>query len=200
MHRYLSWTSGGLLLGFTFFLATFLVKPIGVSTQYSVTGGLIECQLNPDLVYADAESKSGYASANAYLNKSGGKYAKAVAEPLNYSYLFVLAMVLGGCIGAIQLRLTKKKEPKLKPRLGKPDHHRERWSKSMGWVRYLAAFFGGVVTIVGARMAGGCTSGHMMSGISQTAISGLAFAVVVFVVAIPTARWVYRGKDDGGES
>ena len=41
----------------------------------------------------DGDSKTGYTSTNEYLAKSGGKYAKSVAHPLNYSFVFVLAMV-----------------------------------------------------------------------------------------------------------
>ena len=36
-------------------------------------------------------------------------------------------------------------------------------------------------------MAGGCTSGHMMSGMMQCSVSGYVFAASVFIVAIPTA-------------
>lgn len=33
-------------------------------------------------------------------------------------------------------------------------------------------------------MADGCTSGHMMSGIMQSSVSGFIFAAAVFAVAI----------------
>jgi uncharacterized membrane protein YedE/YeeE len=61
--------------------------------------------------------------------------------------------------------------------------------------RYLMAFFGGVLILFGARLAGGCTSGHMMSGIMQTSLSGYLFAIAAFSAAIPMALFLYsRGQ------
>ena len=61
-------------------------------------------------------------------------------------------------------------------------------------LRYTLAFIGGVLTLYGARLAGGCTSGHMISGISQTAVSSLLFAAGAFATAIPLAIWLYRKR------
>ncbi|WP_422158141.1 YeeE/YedE thiosulfate transporter family protein [Lentibacter algarum] len=44
----------------------------------------------------------------------------------------------------------------------------------------------------GARLAGGCTSGHMMSGMMQTAVSGYLFAAGAFAAAVPVALMMYR--------
>ncbi|MDD5936596.1 MAG: YeeE/YedE thiosulfate transporter family protein [Clostridiales bacterium] len=54
-------------------------------------------------------------------------------------------------------------------------------------MNYGSSFLSGFLLLYGARMAGGCTSGHMMSGMMQSSVSGFVFAAVVFVVAIPTA-------------
>ena len=56
---------------------------------------------------------------------------------------------------------------------------------------FAAAFSGGVLLLFGARLAGGCTSGHMMSGMMQTSLSGYLFALGAFAVAIPTAILVF---------
>ena len=72
----LNWKIGGLLLGLVFFAAVLLVKPIGVSTQFVILDGIIGDAVNPELV---TQTDDGFASSNAYLNKSGGKYAKSVA-------------------------------------------------------------------------------------------------------------------------
>ena len=53
--------------------------------------------------------------------------------------------------------------------------------------RYGPSFVGGFLILFGARMADGCTSGHMMSGMMQGAVSGYIFAGAVFIVAIPIA-------------
>ena len=53
--------------------------------------------------------------------------------------------------------------------------------------RYGPSFLGGFLILFGARMADGCNSGHMMSGMMQGSVSGYIFAAAVFAVAIPTA-------------
>lgn len=53
--------------------------------------------------------------------------------------------------------------------------------------RYLPAFLGGFLLLYGARLADGCTSGHMMSGMMQGSVSGYYFAVAAFATAIPAA-------------
>lgn len=53
-------------------------------------------------------------------------------------------------------------------------------------------FIGGFLLLFGARMADGCTSGHMFSGIMQGSVSGYIFAAAVFLAGIPMAR--YYGK------
>jgi uncharacterized membrane protein YedE/YeeE len=118
------------------------------------------------------ESKSGYASPNAYLNKSGGKYAKNVANPLNYSFIFVIAMVAGAFLSS---RLGGPKPTALDR--SAPEVWRQRFGENPA-LRYVTVFFAGLLVLFGARLAGGCTSGHMMSGMMQTSLSGYLFAMV----------------------
>ena len=59
-------------------------------------------------------------------------------------------------------------------------------------MRYAVAFAGGFVVLYGARLAGGCTSGHMMSGMMQTALSGYIFAAGAFAAAVPVAMMMYK--------
>ena len=69
------------------------------------------------------------------------------------------------------------------------------WEANFGdtpWKRYAVAFLGGFVVLYGARLAGGCTSWHMMSGMMQTALSGYIFAAGAFAAAIPTAMMMYK--------
>lgn len=183
---YWDWFRGGLALGFCFLIAVLLIKPIGVSTQFVILDGIIAQQFDPSLVVEDKAAKSGYASSNAYLNKSGGKYAKAVANPLNYSFVFVLSMLFGGILGRVfqpkQVGSAVKQNP---------EFHQGRFGEKP-WLRYLFAFIGGILVLWGARLAGGCTSGHMMSGMMQTSVSGYLFAVAAFAAAVPTAMALYK--------
>lgn len=61
--------------------------------------------------------------------------------------------------------------------------------------RLLWSFFGGFILIFGARMAGGCTSGHILSGGMQLSVSSLVFAVFVFGGLLLTGRYFYRQHD-----
>lgn len=180
-----SWLKGGLALGLVFFLAVWLVKPVGVSTEFSIAGGWLWHWLDASLITADAAAKSGFASTNAYYNASGGDLAKSIANPFNYGVLFVLSIGLGAFISA-WLRGGVAAEEKSMPPL---------WRANFGsnpWVRYAAAFLGGFIVLYGARLAGGCTSGHMMSGMMQTALSGYLFALAAFAVGIPAALLMYK--------
>lgn len=187
---YWNWKLGGFVLGISFLLAVALVKPIGVSTQFVILDGMIANAFNSELIMENKESKTGYASTNSYLNKSGGKYAKSVVNPMNYSFVFVLCMVFGGFIGKL---FTRSENGKVIDQV--PACHKQRFGENTA-VRYLMAFAGGVIVLWGARLAGGCTSGHMMSGMMQTAVSGYLFAFAAFAVAIPVAIFIYRKEEN----
>ena len=178
----LNWKLGGVALGTVFFLAVLLVKPIGVSTQFVILDGIVGDLVNPGLV---TQTDEGYSSTNAYLNKSNGKYAKSVANPLNYSFVFVLAMMAGAFLSS-RLRGGNGADENKVPAV---------WYANFGDTpvkRYAVAFLGGFVVLYGARLAGGCTSGHMMSGMMQTALSGYIFAFGAFAAAVPVAMMMYR--------
>ncbi|HET6558658.1 MAG TPA: YeeE/YedE thiosulfate transporter family protein [Prolixibacteraceae bacterium] len=69
------------------------------------------------------------------------------------------------------------------------------WSKTQGksrLKRILWAFFGGCIMLIGARMAGGCTSGHVISGGMQIAASSLMFGACVFAGLLITGKYFYR--------
>jgi len=73
----------------------------------------------------------------------------------------------------------------------------ERWASYKGnnvAVRIAWAFLGGFLIILGARMAGGCTSGHVISGGMQLAVSSLMFGLFVFVGLLLTGKLFYRKK------
>ena len=184
----LTWLKGGIFLGIVFFLTVLFVKPIGVSTQFVILDGIVWNMLSADLIEESADSKTGYASSNPYLNKSGGKYAKNISHPMNYSFILVLSMVLGAFLSA----KTKGPAPEGPDRTA-PEVWRTRFGERPA-ARYIAAFAGGVLVLYGSRLAGGCTSGHMMSGMMQTSISGYIFALTGFGAAVPTAIFLFGRK------
>lgn len=70
-----------------------------------------------------------------------------------------------------------------------------RWAAAKGTSvskRLMWAFFGGFILLFGARMAGGCTSGHIISGGMQMAVSSLVFGIVVFSAFVVTGKLFYK--------
>lgn len=69
------------------------------------------------------------------------------------------------------------------------------WAKTEGnspIKRIIWAFIGGFIMLLGARMAGGCTSGHVISGGMQVAVSSLVFGAFVFAGLLVTGKYFYR--------
>ena len=190
MDGQLNWFKGGILLGGAFLLAVAFAKPIGVSTQFVIADGIVWNLFSDKVVQQTPESKSGYASPNAYLNKSGGKYAKDIANPINYSFVFVVAMVAGALFSS---RIGGPKPTELDR--SAPEVWRKRFGENPT-LRYVTVFFAGLLVLFGARLAGGCTSGHMMSGMMQTAVSGYIFAGAAFIIAVPTAVLLYKKAEE----
>ena len=173
-----NWRFGGVAMGFIFLITIALVKPIGVSTQFVIVDGILWHSIDKNVVVKDSENKSGYASSNDYLNKSGGKYAKNVANPLNYGILFVLSMILGGFV-AKKMQGNEASEEN-----SSGEHTKSR--------NLFLVFIGAIFVLIGARMAGGCTSGHMVSGIMQSSLSGYIFIFFTFSVAVPLSIWMHK--------
>ena len=179
------WKTSGTALAIIFLITIATVKPIGVSTQFVIFDGMMYSLFSDDI----ASHNNGKAqSNNEYLNKSSGKYAKNIMNPLNYSFIFVIAMIAGGFIAAKMSQYKKDDQ-------GNDNCIPKVWEASFGpnkTKRNLAAFIGGILVLYGARLAGGCTSGHMMSGMMQTSISGYLFAIATFAAAIVASLIIYK--------
>jgi len=170
----ISWKVAGIALGLLLILATALVKPLGVSTQFVVTDAIVTHQVAP-----------GFAESNEYLAKYGEKTDWSVG----YGWMLVFGMLVGGGITAM---LFRQKQPE-QDKGSMPKMWRDQFGNST-FKRNSAAFFGGMLLLFGARLAGGCTSGHMISGISQLALSSFIFGVVTFGAAIMMAKFLYRDR------
>jgi uncharacterized protein len=166
----LSWWAGGIGIGLVLIVAVGLVQPIGVSAQYVVLDGVLLHNLLPDV-----------ASKSPYLVKTTQGWTLAT-----YEFFFVLGIPLGALAAAMATsRFTTRIVP-------------VEWSRRFGpnpGTRLVWSFVGGFLLLFGARFGGGCTSGHMISGISQLAISSFFFSAALFISGIVTARLLYR---DGG--
>lgn len=61
--------------------------------------------------------------------------------------------------------------------------------------RLVWSFVSGFFMIIGARLAGGCTSGHFLSGMSQIAVSAMVFGGVVMATVVITGRLFYSREE-----
>ena len=69
------------------------------------------------------------------------------------------------------------------------------WASAFGAAplpRVVAAFIGGILMGIGSRWAGGCTSGHGISGTLQLAVSSWIAAICFFIGGILTAMVIYN--------
>jgi hypothetical protein len=162
----LDWRLAGLLLGGLTTVAVALQGPLGVSTAYVTTQAAIAQQLDPSLV-------------------QGNDYLRITGASLTPEWVVVLATIAGAALAAFFTR-TRTRE-------AVPSRWRERFGARPA-LRFAAAFAGGVLLLFGARLAGGCTSGHVISGMSQMALSGMVFAAGAFASGIPLALVMYRRR------
>ena len=119
-------------------------------------------------------------------------------DPQNYTYLqkinnsgawegiLLLGALTGGFISS--KFITKNFGFKVMPTGWKK--HKNSSVKS----RLIWSFIAGFFMIIGARLAGGCTSGHFLSGMSQTAISAMIFGGVVMLTLVITGHIFYKKK------
>lgn len=111
-----------------------------------------------------------YAESNPYLVRMGG-----LVRPETF---LVLGLVIGGFLGA---RRDGAAAPKVElPHAGASSNAK----------RYTEAFLAGFLILFGARLAGGCTSGLIISGMQQLSIAGFVFAAGVFATGIGTAKFM----------
>ena len=110
----------------------------------------------------------GYAAANPYLVKMGSL--------ITTETMLVVGLLIGGFLAAAIGRTRA------------PATEMVHANETTTARRYRDAFLGGLLLIFGARLAGGCTSGHIISGITQLAVSSIIFAAGVFASGILTAK------------
>ena len=139
--------------------------PIGITTALSEASGAAAIPV------MGAEA----VAANPYWAKN--------IPAWDYGTLFLVGTFFGALIAAL---LEKRFSWELVP---------QTWRESFGGRtsnRLLVAFIGGILTMYGARLAGGCTSGHGISGSLQLAVSSWVFFITIFISGLITARLLFK--------
>ncbi len=135
--------------------------PLGITTALSEASGAVAIPV----IGAEAVASNPY-------------WAKTIPA-WDYGTLFLVGTFLGALMSSIANKTFRWETI--------PETWRERFGGAVG-PRFLAAFAGGVIAMFGARLAGGCTSGHGISGSLQLAVSSWTFFVVMFISGVITAR------------
>lgn len=139
-------------------------KPIATSTSFAKAGGMIE-----EMVVGEK------ASQRPYFEK--------IKLQIDWQWMLVIGVVIGSFISAMlsgdfQVGVWV---PSL-------------WSSAFGdsaLLRVLVAVLGGIILGFGARFAGGCTSGHGISGTLQLAVSSWISVIFFFIGGIFAAHIIY---------
>lgn len=114
----------------------------------------------------------GFVESQPYLQKIGAK--------IGWEVMLITGLVLGAFLSSILAGGRSTAACDL------PNVFRSSWGRG------LAAFVGGFLILFGARLAGGCTSGHMLSGIAQLALSGFLFGAAAFATGVLTATLLLK--------
>ena len=139
-------------------------KPIGCSTAFTRTSGMIEKLLRGRKVHDKP-------------------YYQKFAPEIDWEWMLVVGVIAGAFLSA---RLSKTFGVEWVP---------AQWQAlagDSGLTRWAIALLGGVIMGIGARWAGGCTSGHGISGTLQLAVSSWLAAMSFFAGGIATAMLIYK--------
>ncbi|HPF21611.1 MAG TPA: YeeE/YedE thiosulfate transporter family protein [Syntrophomonas sp.] len=111
------------------------------------------------------------------------EYFKVVNPVISWQILFVTGIFIGGFLGATLFGEFKWR------------FFPDLWKNHLGTSyvkRGLFAFLGGMIAMIGARLAGGCPSGQM-SAMILLSLSALVAMIMFFAAGIITVKLVYKG-------
>lgn len=139
-------------------------RPIGASGAYAKTAGLIG-----RLLGLRRTQKLKYFADNPPV--------------IDWEWMLVVGVILGAFIAAqIGDDATGRWLPPM-------------WAERFGdaiWLRLGIGFVGGIVMAYGARLAGGCTSGHGISGTMQLSVGSWIALASFFLGGVVTAFLLFR--------
>ncbi len=140
-------------------------KPIGCSTTFARAAGLIEKLFQGKKV--DLKP-----------------YYQQLKLKVDWQFMLVIGIVLGSLLSAL---LSKDFQLEWVP---------DVWAATFGTNRLLrigAALVGGILLGFGSRWAGGCTSGHGISGTMQLSVGSWISAISFFIGGIAMAYFLFGG-------
>jgi len=113
-------------------------------------------------------------------------YLKEIHNPGSWEGVMLLGVLVGAFFNAVFV--TKTFGFTVVPAAWK------KYKNDSAVSRLIWSFVAGFFLIIGARLAGGCTSGHFLSGMTQTAISSMIFGAVVMITLVITGKLFYKER------
>lgn len=147
----------GVLSWLTFYFSD---KPIGASSFYATVAGML-----------------GKLVAKKHTEQLG--YFKSNPPVVDWEFAFVLAAVAGGFLAAFTGGEIANE--------WLPPMWEARFGEGTIGLRAVVALLGGALMAFGARVAGGCTSGHGISGTLQLSVGSWIAVICFFVGGIAVA-------------
>lgn len=145
--------------------------------------------------------RASYLGASTTFVRAAGLIENAVAEErvgameyykgmirVDWQFMLVAGIFLGALVSSLTDRSFKLESV--------PPAWAGRFGPGVGR-RAAGAVLGGVVAMIGARMADGCPSGHGLSGMMQLSISGFVALAMFFAAGVLAARLIYGGSRHG---
>ncbi len=139
-------------------------KALGTSTTFARTSGMIWEKYDKKQV-------------------SELKYYQKYLPQIDWQWMLVLGIIIGSLISSL---LSGTFSLTLRP----PTEFVSVLNQTVTG-RVISALLGGILIGFGARWAGGCTSGHGISGTLQLSISSWLAAICFFIGGILTALLIY---------
>ena len=135
-------------------------------------------------------ASSFYAQVSGFIGKLFAKrhtesltYFKANPPSVNWEFVFVVATIAGGAIAALTGgEFTNEWLPPMWV---------ARFGESIA-LRAVVALGGGILMAFGARLAGGCTSGHGISGTLQLNLASWIAVICFFIGGIAVAMLLFK--------
>jgi len=166
MPKQIPWWIGGIAMSLLFFYS---FSEFGVNRPIGASTGM--AYLSTVLFGLDAK---------AYI------YVAEIEKSGAWEGVMLIGAFLGGLF--MSIFVTKSFHISTIPTLWK-----ERKNSSVK-SRMIWSFIAGFLLVFGARLAGGCNAGHILSGGSQLAISGVIFAVVALGTGVITGRFFIKER------
>lgn len=139
---------------------------LGASTTFVRAAGILEKTIAADHV-----------ASNEYYTETKVR--------VDWQFMLVLGIFLGALISS-----TMDKSFRLE---GVPPTWKERFGPSIT-KRAVGAVVGGIIAMVGARLADGCPSGHGLSGMMQLSVSSFVALIMFFGIGVLVAYIVYKRR------